>query len=149
MAKVLLQRDTGASNKVTFGKLYLTWIKDKHPDIYTIELPDKNNKPDASCIPAGIYTCIPHVTKNSLGVERKTWQLQGVPNRSGVNFDIANYACDCVDGGVQKHAEIKGCIAVGFGIDEGVPKITKSHDAMVYLLNQIGVNTTFEIEIKD
>lgn len=134
--RVILQRKI-SNDKATLGEITLPWIKDA-PRIYTLELPWLDNQSKKSCIPAGVYWCNPHVTKNKKGVSRDTWQLQNVPGRDGINFDIANYPSD-----------ILGCIAVGFGQVASVPMITNSANAMGYLLTTIGKNTRFEIEIKD
>lgn len=144
----ILQRDKAASDLVTLGKLYLPWIR-FHPDIYTIELLWKNNKKKISCIPAGIYNCVPHTTINKKGISRKTWQLKDVPGRSGINFDIANYACDVRIGELVHKSQLEGCIAVGFNIDESIPMIGRSTDAMEYLKTTIGINTTWPLEIRD
>lgn len=65
----------------------------------TLELPDKNNRQNISCIPEGEYICrwtmSPH-----LGVE--TYEVFGVPNRAGIRIHSANY-----------FFQIQGCIALG------------------------------------
>lgn len=64
---------------------------------HTIELPDKENQPKCSCIPAGRYRLIRHHSKrfpNSIA-------LSQVPNRSGIIFHAANNALE----------ELQGCIA--------------------------------------
>lgn len=136
MKGLLLRNES--TNSSTTGKLILPWIKE-HPTIYTMEKAWKDNKKNISCIPIGIYVCKPHVTINRKGIKRDTWQLQNVKDRSGINFDIANYA-----------HELLGCIAVGFGIaDNKQQMITNSANAMGYLLTNIGKNTTWELEIKN
>lgn len=134
--KGVLQRNSSTSI-ATRGTLVLQWVNHQ-PTIYTIERPWKNNEKKVSCIPAGTYICKPHITTNKKGVKRKTWQLQNVKDRDGINFDIANYA-----------HELLGCIAVGFGNNKDTPMITNSANAMGYLLTIIGENTTWELEIKD
>lgn len=123
-------------------------LNTNHPKIYTQELPWKNNQSKVSCIPEGNYRCLPHITTNNKGVSRHTWQLQNVPNRDGINFDIANFACDCVFEKVQHNAEILGCIAIGFGRDLNIPMLTESANAMQYLLNVLS-DRPFDLEIRD
>lgn len=68
----------------------------------TLELPDLNNAPNISCIPKGVYevsyTLSPRLMKY-------TYEIKGVPNRSGIRFHSANYFSD-----------LKGCIALGNGL---------------------------------
>lgn len=65
----------------------------------TLELPDKNNQSQISCIPYGRYPV------------KKTWspryndlryEICFVPGRSGVRFDVANFA-----------NQLKGCVCMG------------------------------------
>lgn len=68
----------------------------------TLELPDLENAPNISCIPKGVYevsyTLSPRLMKY-------TYEIKGVPNRSGIRFHSANYFSD-----------LKGCIALGNGL---------------------------------
>lgn len=140
--KVLVLRDP--SGKVTLGKMYLTWTK-VQPDIYTLELPWKNNEPHISCIPTGIYTLKPfHSDKHG-----NTWKFQNIMNRNNCELHPANFACDVFWNGKQHYSELEGCMAPGFGIDESIPMITRSQDAINYLRTTIGTNTTWEMEIRD
>jgi len=65
---------------------------------YTLELPWRWNQRNVSCIPRGAYSGFIRYDKPD------GWriQLQGVPNRSGVQIHIGNYPSD-----------IKGCVLVG------------------------------------
>ncbi|MEI6580793.1 MAG: DUF5675 family protein [bacterium] len=67
----------------------------------TLELPDKNNIADISCIPKGTYqvkwTFSPRLLKF-------TYEIQNVPKRSGIRFHSANY-----------YFQLNGCIALGSG----------------------------------
>jgi hypothetical protein len=140
----ILQRDHAASDLVTFGKLYLPWLK-VQPDIYTIELPWKDNEPDVSCIPAGTYTLSPYSSPKHGDV----WEYQNVLNRSLCLMHPANYACEVRIGEIIHPNELEGCTAPGFGIDESIPMITRSQDAMNYLRTTIGVKTTWQLEVRD
>lgn len=65
---------------------------------YTIEPPWIENQNNISCIPEGVYECVPH---NSL-THPSSWELTNVPGR----YDILIHA-----GNVLK--DTKGCILVG------------------------------------
>ena len=76
-------------------------------ELHTLELPWRNNEPNISCIPAGVYALLYHprgyiiiggtcaVSENDIGTQAK---------RFGCLFHVANYPW-----------EIKGCIAPGTG----------------------------------
>jgi len=147
--KAILQRDIGASKLVTFGKLYLPWIK-FHPDIYTIELPWKDNAAFISCIPAGVYTLKPYSSPNKTKKSKQNvWEYQSVPRRSKCLIHAANFACDTTWDGKHYKNELFGCTAPGFSIDEDIPMVGRSKEAMDYLRTMIGINTTWQIEIRD
>jgi len=141
MKKIILQRFI--HDKVTFGKLELTWLPD-HKDIYTIELPWNDNKQKISCIPQGIYNCKPYTSQKYKNV----WQLLSVPNRSAILIHAGNFACDVRLLGSSHRSDTEGCILVGMGIDEKIPMIQKSKDAILYLRDIIGKDN-FCIEVKN
>jgi hypothetical protein len=71
----------------------------------TLELSDKNNQNNISCIPKGTYTCkYTRSTRLSLLTQRDyyTYEVLNVPNRSGIRIHSANF-----------YTQIKGCIALG------------------------------------
>lgn len=71
----------------------------------SLELPWDKNINDISCIPVGNYRCIwSRSTRLSLiaGHDVYTYEVLGVPNRSGIRIHSANY-----------FFELKGCIAMG------------------------------------
>lgn len=74
-----------------------------------LELPWRDNHPDTSCIPAGVYTA----HRRRAGETRHKYdvfELDNVPGRTHVQIHIAN-----------KPSQLRGCIAVGktFGILDG------------------------------
>lgn len=140
MKKITLQRFV--HDKVTFGKLSLDWCK--HPDIYTIELPWNDNKKSISCIPQGLYNLIPYNSKKYPNV----FKLLNVPGRSDILIHVGNYACEVTVGNGTFQTDTEGCILVGFGIEEGIPMITKSRAAMDFLRKAIGKDNC-SIEVKD
>jgi hypothetical protein len=140
----ILQRDHAASDLVTFGKLTLPWLK-VQPDIYSIELKWLDNKPDVSCIPAGTYTLSPYSSPKHGDV----WIFDNVPNRTLCLLHPANFACEVRIGEIIHPNELEGCCAMGFGIDESIPMITRSQDAIAYLRTTIGIKSTWQLEIRE
>jgi Family of unknown function (DUF5675) len=92
----------------------------------TLELPDKNNENEISCIPIGKYVC-KYTKSNRLsalkGEDFFTYEVFNVPNRAGIRIHSANYFHD-----------LKGCIALGVSkIDldkDGELDITGSRDTI-------------------
>ena len=128
--KVLIDRysDDGVQ---TFGRLYVLNDLDLIQfECDTLELPNKDNKPNISCIPIGVYTVIKRYSAkfkhhfHILDVEGRTWIL----------IHPANSVSD-----------LKGCIGVGSDIS-GL-SITNSRNTLKTLLNILP--DTFELEITD
>lgn len=129
--------------KVTPGRLILPW---NSPQLHTLELPWVNNEKGKSCIPAGIYTLVPF---NSPKHKMWVWKFLNTSPREDIEMHVANYACDCVVNTVQKHSELLGCIAPGFGFNPDIPMLTESRNAMQYLKTTIGEQTTWQLDIRD
>lgn len=113
---------------VTYGIL----AKDLIPICLTLELPWINNKPEVSCVPAGVYRCLPHNSAAHPG----TWELQNVPNRSDILIHTGNFAKDS-----------KGCILVGQIFGATQPAILQSQAALVMLRNMLP--PVFDLQIVD
>jgi hypothetical protein len=96
-----LNNGTKPEDKETLG--YLSYIPKigKPLNLFTIELPWKNNEPFISRIPAEIY---PYTKYKSPSNKTTVFLLHNVPGRSEIEIHIANYV-----------RELKGCIAVGLG----------------------------------
>lgn len=77
----------------TFGSLYI----DDWPVCVTLELPWRNNDPQVSCIPTGLYTA-KRVESPKFG---NTFEVENVPNRSHILFHGAN-----------KIEDLLGCIGL-------------------------------------
>lgn len=58
--------------------------------LYTLEPPWKDNAPNASCIPVGVYRCDPFPSPK-FGL---TWKLRGVPDRSDIVLHWGSYVHD-------------------------------------------------------
>ncbi|MCX2780412.1 DUF5675 family protein [Microbulbifer thermotolerans] len=82
---------------------------------WTVERPWLGNKPFESCIPEGVYRCLPYSSAKFPDV----WELQDVPGRSKILIHVGNYASDVV-----------GCIAVGSSLAPGGWWVTKSAEAI-------------------
>ena len=78
----------------TLGELTMRGFSAK-----TIELPWRDNKPNISCIPKGTYTVKWTFSPRFM---KYTYEIQGVPKRSGIRIHSANYA-----------RQLNGCIALG------------------------------------
>lgn len=77
--------------------------------LFTLERPWKDNAPNISCVPHGVYSLEPHST----GPHPETWALVGASvshwpaeakARFAILFDVANFV-----------HELQGCIALGMG----------------------------------
>lgn len=47
-----------------------------------------------------------------------TWRIMGVPDRTGINFDVANLA-----------SELDGCVGLGCGLYDDLRGVSSSRDA--------------------
>lgn len=103
-------------------------IVDGAARLYTLELPDGNNAPFVSSIPAGNYSAQINKLHNDNGLH---WRLEliGVRGRDRVQIHIGNEAV---------FKDTKGCILVGKDVDRGGEcKITRSTEALAELKKMI------------
>lgn len=143
--KLIIQRDYKANPKVIFNKLFLP-NNGHFPNIYGIERPWLNNQRNISCIPAGIYNCIPHISPS----KGKTWLVDNVPNRDNILFaHSGNFACKVTLQNKVYEPDTDGCLIFGYGIEENIPMITESKLAISWLQKRIGLNNSFTLEIRD
>jgi len=98
MLAALLRR-TGCSDQGTVGVLSFG-----AEVTHTLELPWRDNLPQRSCIPPGVYTCA-IVNSPKFG---RVYGVQAVPGRSAVLIHPANFAGDATLGYTT---ELHGCIA--------------------------------------
>lgn len=106
---------------------------------YTLELPDKDNEPNISCIPEGAYK-YRKIYSSKFG--RQVFRLDGVPGRSLIDIHAGN----CV-------RDIEGCILVG--AKRGVlnwhqlgyiyPAVLSSAPTLDKLMPLLGYDGTIEI----
>lgn len=109
MANYILNRQPSTPDG-TFGALT---DADGNKICVTCELPWLDNEPRKSCIPLGVYPCIPH---NSMA-HPDTWEVTNVPGRSEILLHNGN-----ID------TQSAGCILVGdsFGTLNGKPAVLNS-----------------------
>ena len=102
---------------------------------FTLELPDKGNASDVSCIPAGTYEYFKRVSNANGNVI----ELRNVVGRKYVQVHVGNYTSD-----------ILGCILVGKTIADinadGIPDVTSSGNTMKKLLTTLDDEGTITIE---
>ena len=100
---------------------------------YTCERPWLDNAAEVSCIPAGVYTCVPHDSPK----HPDTWELQDVPERTEILLH---------NGNTEKDSE--GCIIVGSeqGTLGGLPAVLNSV-ATLNKLRQV-LPDEFTIEVR-
>ena len=109
----------------THGALYL---KEEFL-CYTEELPWQDNKPGESCIPLGVYKCIPHnSTKHP-----NTWEITGVEGRSAILIHTGNTEDDT-----------EGCVLVG--MIKGAAGVYNSVVAMAHLHTILPPSFTLTIQ---
>jgi len=104
------------------------------PPLYTLEEPWKNNERKISCVPKGVYKCVPHQGTRFKNV----WRLENVPNRDAILIHMGNSVTD-----------IEGCILVGMehGLLRGKKAVLRSGEAIGIMKQRIGVRETFMLEI--
>lgn len=101
MRKALLYRKE-SSDEGTFGEL----VTDAGFKCSTGELPWRDNKPNMSCVPPGVYS----VTWRKSERFGFCFHVENVPGRDDILIHAANFVGD-----KEKHlrSEVLGCIAVG------------------------------------
>ena len=109
-------------------------VKDDFPVCLTLELPDRDNQKNISCIPEGNYLC-KRVQSPSHG---NTFEVCHVPHRSHILFHKGNTAKDA-----------KGCILLGrfFGSLDGKPGIMRSSEAFAQFLEISRGSDKFNLNI--
>jgi hypothetical protein len=104
------------TDKVTHG----VFLFDGKPLCVTLEDPWKNNQRNISCIPTGVYKCVPHNGAKYKGV----WRLENVPGRSAILIHAGNSTSDT-----------EGCILVGSEYGENL--ILRSQAALDKLRKEL------------
>lgn len=125
-------------DKVTLWEFKGWW---KHPPIYMIAPPWKDNKPDISCMPQGLY----NVTRGDTSSHKDVFKILNVPNRTNILIHPGNCASDVILGKEVHATDSKGCFLPGFGYIKSTPMVTSSVKAMEYLRENIKDNFTLEV----
>lgn len=113
----------------TFGRMEM----DDEPLCVTCEDPPNNNARGISCIPAGIYDCVPHNSDKFPNV----WEVTDVPNRTAILIHNGNTIDDT-----------HGCILVGesfMDFSSGRHGVINSRKTLEMLRDTIPDNFTLEI----
>ncbi len=119
-----------SDNDGTFGHL----LSDINEILcYTCELPWRQNQPEISCIPCGVYQVEPY----SSPLHPDVWHLMNVPNRIAILIHQGNTILD-----------VRGCICVGdsLGTVKDLPAVLHSIDTFKMLKTQLPAS--FEIKIQ-
>lgn len=108
----------------------------------TLELPNKQNLKDISCIPTGRYHCTRvenRITHSGVRIPA-TFLVNDVPNRGGILFHTGNRAEDS-----------KGCILIAQGFSEfkGVPWITNSRVGFDSFMAYMKGADSFELVVEN
>ena len=93
---VLIRLDK--NSKQTLGRLFLFDGLDIEYECCTLELADKNNRRNVSCIPVGEYNVKPRESEKF----GKHYLVENVENRDYILIHPANY-----------YTQLRGCIGVG------------------------------------
>ncbi|MET0109127.1 MAG: DUF5675 family protein [Candidatus Thiodiazotropha sp.] len=88
MDRLILRRG-GSSPQGTFGRLLLPG----GDEIWTAELPWRDNTRSKSCIPSGVYR-VRYLAKSASGKYRDVYHVEEVAGRSGILIHAGNFAGD-------------------------------------------------------
>ena len=110
----------------TLGLIYI----DGMHIMYSLELPDYENRPYVSRIPEGEYLCVRHKS-NSKGW---CWKVMSVPSRKDILIHVGNFK-----------EETEGCILIGLG--QTGDMITHSVNALNLLNAHMAGDTEFKLII--
>lgn len=129
MSKIILK--TIRQPDCTIGMLS---IEGNNFRCFSLELPDKGNASNVSCIPAGTYEYFKRVS----GVNGDVIELSNVVGRKYIQVHKGNFTSD-----------VLGCILLGKTIadinNDGIPDVTSSGDTVKEFLSNISDTGTIEI----
>lgn len=117
---------------MVIDRLYLKnstvgWLTTLGFQCATLELPWRDNKPEKSCIPEGIY---PYRIAMSPSRGTEVIWIDNVPNRSAIQIHVGNFT-----------SQILGCVLVGDGIKDinkdGVPDVMNSEATFKALMQHV------------
>ncbi len=107
--------------KGTFG-VFLD--QNLYPFAVTMEEVNRDNVTEFSCIPEGMYLCLPYKRTNG----QDAFEVQDVPNRTNILIHAANTIND-----------VEGCIGPGkyFGEYQNLPAVLDSLNTMGLLVKRV------------
>ena len=110
---------------------------------FSIELPWRDNAPDISCIPPGVYTA---TLVFSTKFNRHVYLLQNVPGRTACELHIGNWAGDTSLG---YKSDVEGCTVFGTALGSlaGQTAVLNSETALNSLLAATG-GADIEVEYR-
>ena len=143
MKKLFLYR-LESSNEGTFGILTVDGVY-----WHSLELPNRDNKPNISRIPSGVYNVS---LRYSPQFKRNLYHVKKVKGRTYILFHGANFAGD-TKLGFQSH--LQGCITLGKKVGKAKNRfgnkqncVFSSRIAIKELMTLLD-NKEFKLEIKD
>jgi hypothetical protein len=121
------------SSHPDWGTLGAVKIQDV-PVCLSVEPYWRENKPNVSCIPAGTYKCVRHISPRF----GETFIVTNVEGRSHILFHKGNTMSDT-----------KGCIILGesFAINNGKPCITNSQGGFTEFMRWLDIADEFTLRV--
>lgn len=99
---------------------------------FTLELPDKNNKPFVSCIPKGLYMVMNRYSKK----HKNHLKILNVLDRTNILFHAGSF-----------YTDIEGCILIGNGFadinKDGMIDLINSRITLKKLIKILNLENTF------
>ena len=104
---------------------------------HTLELPWRDNAPNVSCIPAGVYDLAYVTALRSFGGRRDLYLVQDVEARSGILLHAGTFAGDKA---LDWRTDSWGCPLLGMTIGtlQGQTAIFRSREAVDRLIRYLG-----------
>jgi hypothetical protein len=135
--RVILRQST--DDQGTFGVLTAGTLQ-----LFTLELPDRNNASGRSCIPPGEY---PVRWTRSPRLKKFTYEILGVPGRAGIRIHGGNFAGDTSKGYISHSL---GCPLLGerIGRVNGQRAVLNSRSAVARFERYLA-GAAFTLEVKN
>jgi Family of unknown function (DUF5675) len=130
MSRIAQLTRTATGDTGTFGR----WISDSGKSYYSGELPWRDNAPDISCIPTGMYDVINQYSpKHGCNL----YHVVNVPGRDAIEIHPANWFGDK---SLSLKCDMLGCIGLGSGsgILNGQQAILQSSNAIAEMTADFG-----------
>ena len=115
MSSALVTIDRRYADQATMGRMTLP----SGEVIASLELPWRQNQPNVSCIPPGVYVAR-WLPRSGSGKYRRVWHVQDVPGRSGILIhggNLPEHTWGCILPGMREGAAV-------------VPSVSQSQSAL-------------------